>query len=239
MVVARSRARKVLVVGPLAVETVGKGPDGMTMRVGGRGLEAALSLREMGCAVELATALNARTFMGRYAVGYVRDLGLGVSKLVHDESLNDLSSYGNCGWGGSRVLAGMMDQAVSGRDWVVCDGGLGTCGLARVGRAVGVMGASAVGMVSGSAEPGVLEACAGWRGLCLDGEAWNGGEGRNGKRMCAYEALSRKLVGTAVRVEAGNGVALTLMDGEVVTYGVWRGLGLETASLAVWLMGAA
>ena len=74
---AQNRVRSVLALGPLALVSRNAEDDGVAMRLGGRGLDVALCLRELGCNVELATALNAMTFVGRFAVRDVEGRGFG------------------------------------------------------------------------------------------------------------------------------------------------------------------
>ena len=235
MTLARNRVRRVMALGPLAVSSGDAQDGGLSLRLGGRGLEVAQCLRELGCYVELITALNATTLVGRYAVREVQGRGFGTRYLAHDDGLSDLGGCGTSTWGGSAALLGVLRSALAGCQWLVCDGSLGSGGLAIVDELVAGGELRAVGMGSGAVGSALLSRGVGWQGLCLDRTAWRAaGCGADG-----YRGLSVGLGSTALRVELGNGVSLTLRGGDVLGYGVWRGLAAETAALTGWLMGEA
>ena len=228
----------VLALGPLALVSRNAEDDGVAMRLGGRGLDVALCLRELGCNVELATALNATTFVGRFAVRDVEGRGFGTHYMVHDGDVGDLGICTAGKWGESAVLVGVLGSMLTDRGWLVCDGGLGRTGLDIVGEAAADRGLQAVGMGAGGEGAVLVAGERLWRGLCMDRGGWwaaSGGDGRLSDE--GYVGLSETLGKVALRVEVGNGVALTLRSGSVLGYGVWRGLAVETAALTDWLMG--
>ena len=234
---AHNRVRSVLALGPLALVSRNAEDDGVAMSLGGRGLDVALSLRELGCNVELATALNVSTFVGRYAVRDVKGRGFGTGYMVHDGDVGDLGICTAGKWGESAALVGVLGSMLTNRGWLVCDGGLGRTGLDIVGEAATDGGLQAVGMGSGGEASELVVRAGLWRGLCLDWGAWRGVLGANvGSSGDGYRCLSETVGAVALRVEVGGGVALTLRNGEVLTYGVWRGLAVETAGLTDWLM---
>ena len=240
MTLARNRVRNVTALGPLSLASNGGDIEGVAVKLGGRGFEVAMALRDLGCNVEFATALDMTTFVGRYAVREVRGRGLGTSYMVHDGALGDLGICTNGGWGESEELSGVLASMLAGRGWLVCDGGLGRAGLDTVSLVVSDGELKAVGMGSGREAAALACNAGGWRGLCLDRPGWwaaLGGDGRVPDGDC--QALSGKLGGVVLRVEASSGVSLTLRKGTVLSYGVWRGLAEETAGLTDWLMGGA
>lgn len=237
---ARNMVRSVLALGPLALVSRNAEGDGVAMRLGGRGLEVAMRLRDLGCNVELATALNVLTFVGRYAVRDVKGRGFGTGYLVHDGDVGDLGICTAGRWGESAALVGVLGSMLTDRVWLVCDGGLGRAGLDIVGEAATDGGLQAVGMGSGGEGSELVVRAGMWRGLCLDRGAWRAALGGNvGSSGDGYRCLSETVGGVALRVEVGDGVALTLRNGEVLSYGVWRGLALEAAGLTDWLMAGA
>ena len=235
---AQNRVRSVLALGPLSLVAKYGEEEGVLMRLGGRGLDVALCLRELGCNVELATALNAMTFVGRFAVRDVEGRGFGTRYMVHDGDVGDLGICTAGKWGESAELAGVLGSMLMDRGWLVCDGGLGSAGLDIVLQAAADRGLQAVGMGAGGEGAVLVAGERLWRGLCMDRGGWwaaSGGDGRLSDE--GYVGLSETLGKVALRVEVGNGVALTLRSGSVLGYGVWRGLAVETAALTAWLMG--
>ncbi len=240
MLLARNRVRSVLALGPLALVSRSAEDDGVAMWLGGRGLEVALCLRDLGCNVELATALNVLTFVGRYAVRDVKGRGFGTGYMVHDGDVGDLGICTSGKWGESAELVGVLRSMLADRGWLVCDGGLGRTGLDIVGEAATDGRLQAVGMGSGGEGSALIAGAGLWRGLCLDRGGWCAAlGGKGGSSGEGYRRLSETVGGVALRVEVGDGVALTLRDGNVLNYGVWRGLAAETAGLTDWLMGEA
>ena len=237
---ARNRVRNVTALGPLSLASNGGDNDGVAVKLGGRGLDVAVALRDLGCNVEFATALNMMTFVGRYAVRQVQGRGLGISYMIHDGALGDLGICTSGKWGESEELSGVLDAMLGSGRWLVCDGGLGQAGLEIVSRVLSGGELKAVGMGSGSEGKVLVGSEARWRGLCLDRAGWRAALGSDDILLDdGCRALSEQLGKLAVRVEVSDGVALTLREGAVLGYGVWRGLAAETAGLTGWLMDGA